>query len=108
MSLTFDRDMHSCDTKSLYTSTPTELGLEAIEYWILRKRNLIPQHFNNEFILESIESILNNNSFLFDSKIFNQIFQTAMGKKCVLPSACLNIAYQEETKLFTWKLQNIF
>ena len=44
-SLTFDSDRYSCDIESLYTSVPTELGLEAIEYWIRRKRNLIPQRF---------------------------------------------------------------
>ena len=43
--LTFDSDMYSCDIESSYTSTPTELGLEAIEYWIMRKRGLIPQRF---------------------------------------------------------------
>ena len=37
--------MYSCDIESSYTSTPTELGLEAIEYWIMRKRGLIPQRF---------------------------------------------------------------
>ena len=56
-SLTFDSDMLSCVIKNLYTSIPTEPGLEAIECWILRKRNLIPQRFTKEFILESIEFI---------------------------------------------------
>ena len=41
-SLTFDNDMYSCDIENLYTSIPTELGLDAMEYWIMRKRNLIP------------------------------------------------------------------
>ena len=54
-SLIFGNDMYSCDIQSLYTSMLTELGQEAIEYWIMKKRNLIPQHFTNEFILESIE-----------------------------------------------------
>ena len=44
-SLTFDSDMYSCDIESLYTSVPTELGLESIEYWIMRKQGLIPQRF---------------------------------------------------------------
>ena len=41
-SLTFDNDMYSCDIENLYTSMPTELGLDAMEYWIMRKINLIP------------------------------------------------------------------
>ena len=52
--------MYSCDIETLYTSLPTELGLEAIEDWIMSKRDLIPQHFTKEFILESIELILKN------------------------------------------------
>ena len=81
--------MYSCDIESLYTSVTTELGLEAIEYWIMRKRDLIPQRFTKEFILESIEFILKNNNFLFDSKMFDQIIGTAMGTKCAPPYACL-------------------
>ena len=49
--------MYSCDIENLYSSVPTELGVETIEYWIMRKRNLIPQRFVNEFILESIRFI---------------------------------------------------
>ena len=93
--------MYSCDIETLYTSLPTELGLEAIEDWIMSKRDLIPQHFTKEFILESIEFILKTNNFLFDSKMFNKIIGTAMGTKCVPPYTCLTIGYQEETKLFT-------
>ena len=87
--------MYSCDIESLYTSIPTELSLEAIKYWIMRKRDLIPQLFTKEFILESIKFILKNNNFLFDSKTFNQTIGTAMGTKCAPPYACLTIGYQE-------------
>ena len=40
-SITFDSDMYSCHVESLHTSIPTEIGLEAIEYWIMRKQNFI-------------------------------------------------------------------
>ena len=93
--------MYSCDIKSLYTSIPTELGLEAIEYWIMRKRYFIPQCFTKEFILESIEFILKNNSFLFDSKMFNQIIGTAMGTKCASPYACLTTGYKKKINIVT-------
>ena len=49
--------MYSCDTSSLYTSTPTELGIEAISYWIHKKRELIPQWFTNDFIIESLKFV---------------------------------------------------
>ena len=100
--------MYSCDIESLYTSIPTKLGLEAIKYWIMRKQSLIPRCFPKEFILESIEFILKSNIFLFDSKMFNQIFGTAMGTKFAPPCACLTIGYQEETKLFTQELPKYF
>ena len=106
-SLTFDSDMYSCDIESLYTSIPTGLGLEAIEDWVMRKQNLISQRFTREFILESTEIILKNNNFLFDSKMFNQIFGTAMGRKCAPPYPCLS-GYQEGTKLFIQKLSKYF
>ena len=73
----------------------------------MTKRNLIPQRFIKEFILESIEFILKNNNF-FDSKIFNQIFGTATRTKWAPPYACLIICYQEETKLFTQELPKYF
>ena len=46
--LHFVSDMYSCDIESLYTSIPTELGLESIEYWIMEKRDLVPQRFTKE------------------------------------------------------------
>ena len=33
----------SCDVVSLYTSIPRDLGLEALSYWIEKKRNLISE-----------------------------------------------------------------
>ena len=91
-SLTFDNDMYSCDIESLYTSIPIEFGLEEIEYWIMSKRNLISQHFAKELILELTEFILKSSNFLFDSKMFSEIFGTAMGTKCAphMPHHCLS------------------
>ena len=100
--------MYSCDIESVCTSIPTELGLETFEYWIMRKGDVIPRHFIKGFILEAIELILKSNSFLFDTKMFNQIIGTALGTKCAPQYACLTIGYQEETKLFTKDLPKYF
>ena len=70
-SLNFDNVLCSCDIESLYISTPVDLGIEAIDSWITRKRNLIPERFTKEFIIDSIKFILKKNNFLFDSKMFN-------------------------------------
>ena len=62
--------MHSCDISSLHTSIPTELGIEAISYWLHKKRELIPQRFTNDFITESLKFVLKNNIVLFDEHMY--------------------------------------
>ena len=62
-SLNFDSIFYSCGIESLHTSILIDLGIEAINYWITRKRNLIPKHFMKEFIIDSIKFILRNNNF---------------------------------------------
>ena len=62
----FDSTMYSCDISSLYILIPTELGVEAISYWLHKKRELIPQRFTNDFIIESLKFVLKNNNVLFD------------------------------------------
>ena len=57
----------SCDVVSLYTSIPHDLGLEALSYWINKKRNLIPERFTKAFILEAASFILLNSNFQFVS-----------------------------------------
>ena len=77
--------MYLCDISSIYTLIPTELGIEAISYWLYKKQELIPQRFTKEFIIESLKSILKNNNFLF---LFD-LLGTAMDTKCVPPPFCL-------------------
>ena len=104
-SLNFDTVLYSCDIEILYTSIPIELGIGAIDHWIKRKRNLIPEPFTKKFITGSIKFVLKNDNFLFDSKMFNQVFGTVMVTKCAPPYACFTIGYQEETKRFTQELR---
>ena len=52
--------------------------------------------------------MLKNNNFLFDSKMFIQIFGTAKGTKGAPPYPCLTIGYQEEAKHFTQELPKYF
>ena len=61
-----DSTIYSCDISSLYTSIPTELGIEAMSYWLHPKRELIPQWFTNGFIIESLTFVLKNNNVFFD------------------------------------------
>ena len=78
-------------------------GIEAIDFWITRKRDLIPERSTKEFIIHSSKFILKNNNFFY-SKLFNQVFGTAMRTKCVPPYVCLTIGYQEVILTKEYKL----
>ena len=99
--------IYSCDIVSLYTSITHELGIKALEYWITKRRNLIPSRFTNQFILEAVSFVLENNNFLFDHHMYHQLIGTAMGTKLAPPYACLAIGFLEETKLYP-ELSNYF
>ena len=90
----------SCDVTSLYTSIPITLGLEALDYWLDKLTFLIPERFTKEFIITSVQFILENNYFNFDSELWHQLIGTAMGKSFAPPYACLTMGYLEETMLF--------
>ena len=92
--------LYSYDITSLYTSFPHCLGLEALTYWIEKRRDLIPIRFSNDFIIESAKFVLENNNFLFDNELYRQIKGTAMGTKFAPSYACLTIGFLEETRLF--------
>ena len=92
--------LFSIDIVSLYTSISHELGITAIKYWITKHRDLIPERFTIEFIMESLKFVLNNNNFIFDGQMRHQETGTSMGTKLAPPYACLSIGYLEETVLF--------
>ena len=100
--------LFSYDVVSLYASIPHTLGIEAIDYWIDKRNDLIPGRFTKNFILESVKFILENNNFLFDNVMYKQVSGTAMGTKFAPPYACLTIGYLEETRLFPKILKNYF
>ena len=93
-------NLFGCDIKSLYTSIPHDLGLQAIRYWLNKCRDKIPERFTNSFITESIEFLLKRNNFKFDEWTFNQLNGTAMGASFASFYACLAIGFLEETILF--------
>ena len=93
-------NLYSYDVTSLYTSIPHNLGLDAIKYWVERRRDLIPERFTKDFILESAKFVLENNNFCFDNDMYKQVKGTAMGTKFAPAYACLTVGYLEETKLF--------
>ena len=99
--------MYSCVISSLYISIPTELGVEAISYWLHKERELTRQRFTSDFIIESLKLILQNNNVLFDDHMYLHLFGTVMGTKCAPPYACLTVGYLEETNFLPTNYQNI-
>ena len=97
--------MYPCIISSLCISKPIELGIEVINYWFHRKQELISQRFTNDFIIESIKFLLNNN-VLFDDHMYLYLLGTAMSTKCA--PVCLFNCRLAETKLFINKLPKYF
>ena len=58
------------DVTGLYTNIPHDFGLRAIRFWIEKYPELIPITFTLEFILNSIQFILENNTFQFDGEFY--------------------------------------
>ena len=98
--LEYDCELLTCDIVSLYTSIPHDLGITAISYWLDTYRSHVPERFTKEFIVEVITFILNNNNFMFNTKMWHQLNGTGMGIDFAGPYACLTVGYLEKVKLF--------
>ncbi|XP_071177790.1 uncharacterized protein [Mytilus edulis] len=86
----------SFDVTSLYTNIPHDLGIEAIQYWVAKHRDAIPNRFTVDFILDSTKLILENNSFYFNGKNYLQHRGTAMGTKFAPTYATLVMGFLEQ------------
>ena len=56
----------SFDIEALYSNIPHDLGLEAVKYWLEKYPEIKKHRFSNNFILEAIKLILENNTFCFN------------------------------------------
>ena len=83
------------DVSSLYSNIPHDLGREAISYWVSNFPFNLHHRFTEEFIIDAIDIILNNNTFQFDDKQYVQILGTAMGTKMAPTYATLILAFLE-------------
>ena len=95
-----DSELITFDVTSLYTSIPHTLGLTALEYWINKCDDMIDERFEKQFIIDAMEIILRNNTFIFDDILYLQICGTAMGTKVAPSYATLTMAYLEETEFY--------
>ena len=106
--INFKANLISCDVVSLYTSIPTDLGIQALDYWIEKLRSLIPSRFTKVFILELARFVLSNNYFRFEDELWHQLVGTAMGSIFAPPYACLTMGFLEETRLYPVLLPSKF
>ena len=68
------------DVTNQHSNIPHELGKQAISYWIEKYPDTLHPRFKKNFITETIEIILNNNSFQFNIN-YIQTLGTATGQK---------------------------
>ena len=101
-----DARLVSFDVTNLYTNIPHDLGIEAIKYWVEKHREVIPDRFTIDFIIESAKLILENNSFYFNGRNYIQIRGTAMGTKFAPTYATLVMGFLEQ-KLYQ-EVENTF
>ena len=87
----------SFDITSLHTNIPHNLGMEAIQYWFIKYLPSAANSFSQEFIIEGIKIILQNNTFTFNDRTFLQIKGTSMGTKMAPSYATLALGYLENT-----------
>ena len=84
------------DVTNLYSNIPHELGKQTISFWIDKHPDTLHPRFYKIFIIEGIETILNDNSFQFNKFNYIQTLGTAMGTKMAPTYATLTQAYLEE------------
>ena len=66
------------DVISLYTSILHEFGLEARDYFLTKYQKDLHPRFRKEFVLESTNFVLKNNTLTFDSEFYLKINGTEM------------------------------
>lgn len=96
----------SFDVESLYSNICHRLGLQAVKYWIEAFKHEIPNRFTSDFILDSLDFIISNNTFAFNNTFYLQTKGAAMGTKVAPTYATLTIGFLEK-KLYE-KVNEVF
>ncbi|MCG7879609.1 MAG: GIY-YIG nuclease family protein [Candidatus Thiodiazotropha endolucinida] len=91
-----DTILASFDIESLYSNIPHDLGIQAVRFWLEKYPETLNGRFSNEFILDGVRLILENNTFSFNDKYYKQVKGTAMGTKFAPVYATLTVGYLEQ------------
>ena len=84
------------DIENLYGNITHTTGLDAINFW-LQEVAQDDIRISNNFILEGLKLILENNIFYFNGRFFRQLRGTAMGTKVAPVYATLTLGYLERS-----------
>ena len=74
---------------------PTELGIEAVKIWVEKYLNLLHDRFPQEFAIQDLKLVLENNTLNFGNSHFIQTKGTAIGTKVAPTYATLTLGYLE-------------
>ena len=83
------------DVVGLYTKHTTHFWIGSSYYFLLKYKANVHPRFNIPFILESIDFILKNNTWVFDNEYFLQLQGTAMGTMFAPTYANFSMGYHE-------------
>lgn len=81
------------DVESLYTSIPHKWGIKAVQYFLDSK--FFQLAAQNEFIVDLLQFMLDNNCFQFLGQYYRQIRGTSMGAPWAPACACLHLGLWE-------------
>ena len=90
-----DTEIVTFDVISLYTSIPHEFDLEVLDYFLTAHQEDLHPRFKKEFVLESANFILKNNSLTFDSEFYLKMKGTGMSTISAPTYANLTIGYHK-------------
>jgi hypothetical protein len=93
--------LFTADANSMYNNIDTEHAIRVIEWWLnnLDERDLLPEGFPLEAVIDAMQIIMRNNIFEWGSMYFLQLLGTAMGTSSAVMWATLYYAYHEVHKL---------
>ena len=77
----------------MYQSIEHDLGLKAVEFWLDRYPEKLPNGYTREFVLEALVLVLDNNYGYFNGQYFRQTKGTATGIKSAPTYADLTMGY---------------
>ena len=88
-------ELISVDVKSMYENLEENLGIPALRFFLSQYSNLLPPRISENFVVEAMIFILNNNIGYFNGEFYKQLSGTATGIKPAPKYADLAMGYLE-------------